>query len=248
MDDNKLTEQEAVSYDVNGYVVLRGALTPTECAMAVERFESHADETFAAIINLHQKDELIREIVMLPSVVAVVEQLQRWEVDAVMSQILFKKAASAYSTQAWNPHQDNSYPQIPYPLNITTNLFLTDADKENGTMYLYPGSQRETLLPYVPTPSHREKPGTNPGNTIDIPSHYKPVDLIVKAGDVLVMNSHLIHGSYPNNHPTRSRPLFSVTYVSKGVEVPYGNNAKRTRMAVKPYVQKYFGVTAAAHQ
>ena len=177
---------------------------------------------------------------MLPTIVNPVEQLQRWEVDAVMSQILFKKTGSAYSLQAWNPHQDNSYPQIPYPLNITTNLFLTDADPENGGMYLLPGSQRELLLPFEPTISHKEKQGTNPGNTIKIPSQYKKVNLAVKAGSMLIMNSHLIHGSYSNSSPTRSRPLFSVTYVTKGVNVPYGTNAKRERMSVRPYEPKYF--------
>lgn len=191
-------------------------------------------------MNLDRKDELVRELVMLPEIVDAVEQLQRWEVDSVMSQVLFKKAGSDYASQAWNPHQDNSYPQIPYPLNITTNLFLTDADPDNGGMYLFPGSQREPLSQYVPTISHREKLGTNPGNTIEIPPQYKQSDLIVKTGSVLIMNSHLMHGSYPNYSPTRSRPLFSVSYVSKSVEVPYGNNAKRVRIPVRPFPGKYF--------
>lgn len=184
-------------------------------------------------MNLHRTEPLVRELVILSTIVNPVEQLQRWEVDAVMSQMLFKKAGSVYSQQAWSPHQDNSYPQIPYPLNITTNLFLTDADPENGGMYIYPGSQQEPLLPFEPTISHKEKPGTNPGNTIKIPPQYKKKDLRVEAGSVLIMNSHLIHGSYPNYSPTRSRPLFSVTYVTKGIDVPYGNNAKRKRMAIK---------------
>ena len=236
----RLLENQIKSYDLNGYLVLDNILSADECAQTINIFESYADKKFSAIMNLDRKNELVRELVMLPELVDAVEQLQRWGVDSVMSQILFKKAGSDYAGQAWNPHQDNSYPQIPYPLNITTNLFLTNADPENGGMYLFPGSQRERLIQYVPTISHREKPGINPGNTIQIPPQYKQADLIVKSGSVLIMNSHLMHGSYPNNSPTRSRPLFSVSYVTKGVDVPYGNNAKRERMAVRPFPGKYF--------
>lgn len=236
----RLTEDQVIFYDLNGYLILHKILNKDECSQALDIFESHADERFSAIMNLHRTEPLIKEIVMLPTIVEAVEQLQRWGVDAVMSQILFKKVGSIYRLQAWNPHQDNSYPQILYPLNITTNLFLADADPENGGMYLFPGSQREPLLAFEPTISHKEKLGTNPGNTIEVPPQYKKLDLIIKAGSVLIMNSHLIHGSYPNNSPTRSRPLFSVTYVTKGVDVPRGTNAKRERESVKPYEPKHF--------
>lgn len=236
----QLMSGQVQAYDQNGFLVLNEVLNSEECGRAIAVFESHADENFSAIMNLDRKEPLIQEIVRLPIIVDAIEQIQRWDVDAVMSQILFKRAGSPYTTQAWNPHQDNSYPQIPYPLNVTTNLFLTDADVENGCMYLFPGSHRERLLEYVPTPSHKEKPGTNPGNMISIPSHYDKVNLLVKAGSVLIMNSHLIHGSYPNVSPTRSRPLFSVTYVTKGVDVPYGRNAKRIRSDVRPFPGIHF--------
>ena len=237
---NSLRKSQVKFYDLNGYLVLDDIITKDECAKAIKVFEGYADERFSAIMNLDREDKLVRELVMLPELINAVEQLQRWEVDSVMSQMLFKKAGSNYAGQAWNPHQDNSYPQIPYPLNITTNLFLTDADPENGGMYLFPGSQREPLVQYIPTISHRETPGTNPGNTIQVPSQYNQEDLIAKAGAVLIMNSHLMHGSYPNNSRTRSRPLFSVSYVTKGVDVPYGNNAKRVRMAVRPFPGIHF--------
>ena len=127
----KLTEDQIKFYDLNGYLILKDILDKEECAQALRVFESYADEKFSAIMNLDRRNSLVREIVMLPDIVEPVEQLQRWEIDSVMTQMLFKKAGSLYSTQAWNPHQDNSYPRIPYPLNITTNLFLTDASPEN---------------------------------------------------------------------------------------------------------------------
>ena len=72
----------------------------------------------------------------------------------LMSQMLFKEVNSRYASQAWNPYQDNSYPRnetinSANGLNtqyITTNFFLEDANKENGTLYVYPGSHKLGLL------------------------------------------------------------------------------------------------------
>lgn len=236
----QLSSRQVEQFDLDGYLVIDNVLSGKECELCIEVFERYADQDFSAVMNLDRQDPLARELVTLPKIVNSVEQLQRWEVDAVMSQILYKKAGSPYASQAWNPHQDNVYPAIPYHSNITTNLFLTDADPDNGGLYLYPGSHREPLLPFTPTPSHREPIGTNPGNTVSIPDEYPKIDLVVRSGSVLVMNSHLIHGSYPNHSTTRSRPLYSVSYVNKGVDVPIGKNADRRRYPVRPHVANFF--------
>lgn len=236
----QLLRREVEQFDLEGYLVIDRMLNRRECELCIEVFERYADQDFSAVMNLDRQDPLARELVTLPKIVNAVEQLQRWEVDAVMSQILYKKAGSPYARQAWNPHQDNSYPAMPYHSIVTTNLFFTDADPGNGGLYLYPGSHREPLLSFTPTPSHHEPVGTNPGNTIFVPDSYPKKDLLVKAGAVLIMNTHLIHGSYSNYSPTRSRPLYSVSYANKGVEVPVGKNANRKRYPVRPHIANFF--------
>ncbi len=75
--------------------------------------------------------------------------------------------------------------------------------------------------------SYRENLGTNPGNIVEVPDTYSKVDLRVKRGDMLVLNSCVIHGSYPNESQDRSRPFFSASYISQGASFVPGKNANR---------------------
>ncbi|OGE78689.1 hypothetical protein A3J19_05020 [Candidatus Daviesbacteria bacterium RIFCSPLOWO2_02_FULL_41_8] len=228
-----ITNSDIAFYDANGFLLVEDVLLPKELDNLLRVFEFNADIDFSAMMNKDREYYEAREIVKAERIVSTIERLQRWEVDVVQSQFLFKKAGTEYQNQAWNPHQDNSYPQVPYPGYITVNIFLTDADKENGCMYMYPGSHREPILPYEETVSYKEKAGTNPGNKVEIPAGYEKVDLVVKKGTMFVMNGHLIHGSYPNQSKTRSRPLYSISYVTRGVEFQKGRNANRMRIPIR---------------
>lgn len=222
-----LTQEEVRFYKDNGYWVVDDLFTAEECDRILEVCKSHTDEKFSAILNLDREVPALRNVMKDPKIVQILETLQGAEVVGLMSQILFKEAGSPYASQAWNPHQDNAYPQARDGAYITINLFLKDADPENGGMYIYPGSHREGTLPFEPTISYREKSGTNPGNSCKVPPQYKRVDLIVPKGGMLIMNSNVIHGSYPNRSATRSRPLFSISYLTQGETFIPGNTAKR---------------------
>lgn len=228
-----LTQEEIRSYKDNGYLVVHGLFSPEECDRILALCKSYADEKFSAILNLDRAVPAVRDIMKDPKIVQILETLQGAEVVGLMSQVLFKEAGSPYASQAWNPHQDNAYPQAPDGAYITINLFLRDADPENGGMYIYPGSHREGTLPFEPTISYREKAGTNPGNSCKVSPKYKKVDLVVPKGGMLIMNSNVIHGSHPNRSATRSRPLFSISYLTKGQPFIPGNTAKREEIPLR---------------
>lgn len=226
-------------YHKNGYLVLEGAFSDEECDTLLALLKQYADENFGAMLQIDwQVSEVrdrVRGVMDDSRVVPVLETLQGMEVDGLMTQVLFKEVGTAYAAQSWNPHQDNSYPQAPLGCFITINLFLEDADRENGCLFLYPGSHKEGLLEYTPTISYREQPGERPGNKVEIPSLYegKEIDVVVKKGGYLVLHGEMIHGSHPNVSPTRSRPVFQATYVKRGVSFFEGRNAKRTRISLK---------------
>jgi ectoine hydroxylase-related dioxygenase (phytanoyl-CoA dioxygenase family) len=181
-----------------------------------------------------EKSEIIQSIIRNPIIVKILEILQGVEVCALMSQVLFKRVGTERSAQAWNPHQDNSYPRAKDGTYITINIFLSDADRENGCLYLYPGSHKEGLFPFEPVLSYHEKPGMNPGNNIKhIPDRYVKMDLLLKKGDVLIMNGNLVHGSYPNASSCRSRPLFSVSYINFGVPFWPGDPARSDKRVMR---------------
>ena len=206
---------------------MEGVFSSSECDKLLETFERHANKDFAAILNLDREIPEARAVMKNPKIVSILETLQGENVVGLMSQVLFKKAGSPYASQAWNPHQDNAYPQGRPGAYITINLFLADADPENGGMYIYPGSHREPLLPFEPVKSYREDLGANPGNIVKVPEKYKRADVIVKKGGMLVLNGQVIHGSYPNRSKTRSRPLFSISYITEGEDFIPGKNANR---------------------
>ncbi len=246
----ELTGEQKAFYRSNGHLVLENIITPGECDFLLNRIYLHAGKDYAAIMNPDREDalarqdprsspEVIRETAKIfrdymkhPKAVAALETLQGKEVVGLMSQMLFKQAGSPYASQAWNPHQDNTYPRNANKQYITTNLFFADADKENGSLYIYPGSHAEDLLEADPVISYREPQGANPGNAVKVPDHYKKVDLSFKKGSLLILNGNTIHGSYANRS-NRSRPLYSCSYITKGEPFIPGNNAQRMIISLK---------------
>lgn len=223
------TPEEREFYRINGYLVAKGLFGEAECDAIVARMRTLADERFSAILNQHRIDPEFLKVIRAPRLVSLLEALQDCELVGLHTQFLFKEAGSPYAAQAWNPHQDNSYPLNAADRYITVNILLAGADVESGTIYIYPGSHVEGVLPFEPTISYREQPGTNPGNRVlNIPERYRPVDLFFGKGDVLVMHGSVIHGSHPNVSPTRSRPTFAGTYLPRGEAFVPGDNARRS--------------------
>ncbi len=246
----KLSKDQIAFYQANGYLVIQELISGEESKMLLKSIRRHANEDFAAIMNPDREDELARQApfssresvletaALLRAymkdarIVSILETLQSREIVGLMSQMLFKEAGSKYANQAWNPHQDNTYPRNKNKQYITTNLFFSRADKKNGSLYTYPRSQNENLLPAKDMISYREAYGANPGNTVSVPKKYKKVDLTFKDGSLLILHGNVIHGSYPNQSKTRSRPLYSCSYMTKGEKFIPGANAKRMVIAL----------------
>ncbi len=253
----ELSKEQKDFYYRNGYLVAPTVFSNEESGTILNILYMHANKDFAAILNPDRPEYLIAQIaqdfpadyplgkrvdsiesavetakimrnIMKDSrIVSILETLQGKEVVGLQSQILFKQADSPYALQAWEPHQDNSYIKSNGQY-ITTNLFLEDANKENGTLYFYPGSHKEGLFPIIERKSYREPAGTNPGNIAQMPiDKYEKVDVNFKKGDLLVLHGDCVHGSYPNISKTRSRPLFSCSYITKGEEFFPGTTARR---------------------
>jgi len=204
-----LSPTQAQFYKDNGYLVVEDLFPKKQLDTVLQIYEDRADKaTYAGIMNLDREVKEVFDLVADPKIVDILETLQEGPVSLLQTMFLFKKKQSTYSTQSWNPHQDNAYPQAKVGAYITGNITFNDQDAENGGMYIFPGSHKEGMLPNKPVPSFHEKPGENPGNIVEVPPQYesKRIDLILKSGSLLMLHGCVIHGSYPNNSPTRSRP------------------------------------------
>ena len=266
-----ITEEDNIFYKDNGYVIIKKVLSEKNCNDYLSQIKKHANIDFAAIMNPDRFDFLVAqsfeniadglslsdrvdhieecrktsqmtfEIMANKIAVNILEELQGTKVVGLMSQMLFKEANTRYAKQAWNPHQDNIYPQNNSILEngfttqyLTTNFFLNSANKKNGSLYIYPGSHKDGLFNAESYISYREKIDSNPGNKI--PEKYlkqfKKVDCSFDKGDLLVLNGNCIHGSY-TNESNISRPLLSVSYISDGESFISGENARREIIHLK---------------
>tara|TARA_B100001248_G_scaffold262596_1_gene259865 strand:- start:1886 stop:2704 length:819 start_codon:yes stop_codon:yes gene_type:complete len=260
-----ITKEQNIFYRENGYLIVENVLPENECDNYLSQIKKHANSDFAAIMNPDRFDFLVAqslenivtglslsdrvehveecrktaqatfEIMANKTAVSILEELQNTKIVGLMSQMLFKEANTRYASQAWNPHQDNIYPQNNSILKngfttqyLTTNFFLNDANKDNGSLYIYPGSHKKGLFNAEVRTSYRENKDSNPGNKI--PEKYlkqfEKVDCSFNKGDLLVLNGNCIHGSYANNSNI-SRPLLSVSYISDSESFIPGKNAKR---------------------
>tara|TARA_B100000035_G_C21033736_1_gene569771 strand:+ start:3507 stop:4310 length:804 start_codon:yes stop_codon:yes gene_type:complete len=193
------------------------------------------EEKVSMVEECRKTAEMTFEIMAHKEAVQILEDLQQTEVVGLMSQMLYKEANTRYAKQSWHPHQDNIYPRNNNTLKngfgtqyLTTNFFLEDANQDNGSLYIYPGSHKFGLFEAEPNISYREKGNKNPGNKISnkVLERFNKIDCEFKKGDLLVLNGNCVHGSYPNNS-NKSRPLLSVSYISKGEDFIAGKNAKR---------------------
>jgi len=88
-------------------------------------------------------------------------------------------------------HQDSAYyGDLKRPFVIAI-VYLDDATALNGSLQVVPGSHAQGLLAHTNIPMSEKR--TLPADIGD-----RAVLIQAKAGDVLLMDRHLVHGSMPN--------------------------------------------------
>jgi ectoine hydroxylase-related dioxygenase (phytanoyl-CoA dioxygenase family) len=153
-------------------------------------------------------------------------------IDYLNTQVLFKQPGTPFAKHAWNLHQDNHYVRHPYGMGVSAITALEDSGPDNGGMIIYPGSH---ILPILPHEQHESfNPDQNPGDRCELPEKYrdKEMDLCLKQGDLYIQHGNLIHGSYPNNSPHRSRTHFGISCIVRGQ--PYSRTGQNSNRMPQP--------------
>ncbi|MBI3994127.1 MAG: phytanoyl-CoA dioxygenase family protein [Candidatus Lambdaproteobacteria bacterium] len=172
----------------DGYVVLRGLLTPAQVQAVREAIEAHNTQTAFGrgefdgfrtrrVYNLIAKTRVLDALCLHPTVLALLEgflddQLQ-------LSQTLGITIYPGQGAQAL--HRDDNYYPLPRPrMPLTVNTFwaITDFTEDNGATLLVPGSHR--------------------GNDAQPPPHATRVRAVMPAGSVVVYDGSLFHGGGEN--------------------------------------------------
>ena len=130
-------------------------------------------------------------------------------------QIISKPAHSPalYWYQDWMRWKD-PVSLSPWPQTVFLNWYLTDTTRENGCLRVIPGSHRKRLEIHEHlTPPH-EGGGYNVAedNGWMFYDHPDAVDVPVKAGELVVADARLLHGTYPNRTTERRTLLLGWFY------------------------------------
>ena len=158
---------------------LAGTEAPNPEDLVSKVFRLHRDTVFATFARSTAVTDLVAEIVGP-------------EVDCFLSQFIFKNPGAW--GQPW--HQDSFYFPFDPPRPIVgVWLAVTEATLENGCLHVLPGSHRERVHEHVPD----RRPGANYGY-VEIVDHGMDgaVPVLMRPGDLLLFDSHLMHRSTDN--------------------------------------------------
>lgn len=108
------------------------------------------------------------------------------------------------------------------PLGLGFMYYLSNTQKKNGCLRVIPGSHRRWhALHDLPIAHTEQLSQAKDLDHIAFKSHPDEVAVSVNAGDLLIMDSRLLHSTYPNNTPDE-RTLLTLWYLPDYAQIPGG--------------------------
>jgi phytanoyl-CoA hydroxylase len=218
-----LSPDQGEVWRAQGYVLLRGIVATHACDAMLAR----AGEGGFFLPGLHH-DPLFADVASDERVLEAVRQVLGPEVAVVLSRFSFL-GPGAYG-QPW--HQDacqaacqDAHRYAPRDVHhlssgpdhhVVAWLAVTEATLASGCPWVLPGSHTEPVHAHVPD----RRPGSRPGDA-EIASYIvdrdldAPVPVLMDAGDVLLIDSHLVH-RWTDNHSHGSRAAMAYHYSPAG--------------------------------
>lgn len=205
----KLTPEQLQQYEQDGYILLKGMLTPEQIELLsrTAREDRVLDQhsfgkadgeggTVRLSLWNHPTDTIYGAIARSESVVGVAEQVLGGEVYHYHSKMIMKDAKVG---GAWAWHQDYGYwyqNGVLFP-DLTSAFIAVDAaTRENGCMQVIKGSHKLGRIEHILT---GEQAGADIARVEEI-LKILPLEYIeMEPGDVLYFHANLLHRSDRNN-------------------------------------------------
>lgn len=210
-------------FAAEGFAVAQGLFSPEEVAffcnhyMEMRKTEQPHDDTrpditaadplrrYPRLMHPHRHDETSLKWLLDPRLDAAFIDLLGDSPIAVQTMLYFKPAGARGQAL----HQDNFYLRAAPGTCVAAWMALDDCDEENGCMVVVPGSHQLPVLCSVEADLAQSFTDV----TVPVPADMAPVNVEMKAGDVLFFNGSLIHGSFPNRSSSRFRRALIGHYV-----------------------------------
>ena len=184
---------------------------------------------FRTVLQPHREHAAFMRALRHPRVKAIMTPILGGEISGIQTQFFYGKPG----TPGFQPHQDNSFVNAPRGKFASVWVALADVSRENGGLYMYPGSFREALLDVQEVEAKETM--LQDVNALKfrcvIPEKYKPVDVEMKKGSAAFFDGYTVHGSH-DNRSDRSRYALLMTYIARGAQFKTGRYAQREEVAI----------------
>jgi ectoine hydroxylase-related dioxygenase (phytanoyl-CoA dioxygenase family) len=196
-----LSDDELAGYQENGFIHLKGVLTPQEvelyrtaAARAYDALTSlDADnQMFRQIVQVWKSDPTLRQLTLHPGLATYAAQLAGMPVRLWHDQLLIKKPHNRTPTEF---HQDSPYwPHTGGRHQLSAWVALVDVPVERGCMTFIPGSHRRNDLRAIDLTDAHDLFDAAP----DL-AYEKRVTVPLRAGDCTFHNGYLAHTANAND-------------------------------------------------
>lgn len=205
-DENIFSEKEIEQWHKDGYIILKNAIPKSDCTKTIDliyrTIGAHKQDSNSWYKSHPLKQGIMVQLFNSPildknrfskKIQLAFEQLWgRKDLLVSMDRVSFNPPENSfYKFPGPNLHWDVSL-KTPIPYGLQGLLYLSDTDENQGAFSVIPGFQNtiETWLKSL-------NKDQNPRETILL-NHFKKKPISAKAGDFIIWNQCLPHGSSPN--------------------------------------------------
>ena len=223
---------ERAAFRKQGFLKLGPLLTP----LGLQRMRSECMTTWSAaktgfdpkdswlqnalLPNIHHHSELVRRYYFDGPLVDVATQLIGPNIKAATSQLTFKLRGN---TQPFGWHQDNGYGQLDPYNSISCLTTLDDTDRDNGCLWVIPGSHHQGQVAY-----HHTLDDKASQVSIDMQVNAdQAVAIPLEAAHCLILDCHLLHMSQGNTATKRDRRILFTRYADADAVEVYNHRKPR---------------------
>jgi ectoine hydroxylase-related dioxygenase (phytanoyl-CoA dioxygenase family) len=220
-----LTPEQRADWEKNGFIRVEGFAMPSTCQRLLDRARAMAQEADAGqslgdayvvpesklvesaknpedrvskLFRVHRCEPVFSELARDPLLLDLVEGILGPDLDCFLSQFIFKLPGAL--GQPW--HQDAFYFPFDRGPQVGAWLAITSATRDNGPLWVLPGSHREPVHAVVP-----DRRAHANAAYVEIVDHDMTgaFPVLMEAGDLLLFHSHLMHCSSDNeSHQKRA--------------------------------------------
>lgn len=226
------SQQALAEYAKTGLHLEYDVVAPEFCDRLIEtatEFPAVNQGDYRTVLQPHRHSEAFLEALRHPRVIRIVRQMLGDEISGIQTQFFYGKPG----TPGFQPHQDNRFVNALPGTFASAWVALTEVSKENGGLYIYPGTHKESLLDVVEieTPQTMLQDANALRLHCIVPARYKPVDLVMPKGSVAFIHGHTVHGSH-SNVSNRHRYALLMTYLRRGTPFLAGRYAQREEVPI----------------